>query len=82
MGNFANESLPDSIVALIQTKNKVSDCEHDNNRTKLEKNKLTQRKEKKKFIFNHYFPDGVRCCHKPLRMRYFLGPAYRVRLKC
>ena len=35
---------------LLPPKNKSSDCEHDNNRTKLEKNNLKQRKGKKKFI--------------------------------
>ena len=49
-GNFVTESCSDSIVMLLPPKNKTSDCEHDNNRTKLEKINLKQRKGKKKFI--------------------------------
>jgi hypothetical protein len=45
MGNFVRQSCSDSIVMLLPPKNKYSDCEHDNNRTKLEKNHGKQRKK-------------------------------------
>ena len=52
MGNFVTESCSDSIVMLLPPKNITSDCEHDNNRTKLEKIKLKQTNGKKNFPDN------------------------------
>lgn len=45
MGNLVHQSCLDSIVMLPPHKNKSSNCEHDNNRTKLEKNHGKQRKK-------------------------------------
>ncbi len=71
-GNFVIESCSDSIVMLLPRKNLPSDCEHDNNRAKLEKIKLKQGKGEK-FFLDNIFATNARMIFLLLYQLFFVN---------